>query len=1070
MHRQWIEGGTVHGSVIQAQEIRAVHLGAERPLYAVDAFPLTRPALPPAWVRQQPARLLDARYALVDFTGRHDELARLAAWREGHDQVSALLVHGPGGQGKSRMAAQFARSSHARGWRVLQARHATAGLLTPALPFSGRTEGDAPVLMVVDYAERWPTADLIELLLDAVRQGGRVRVLLVARPRGTWWQHLVHRLGDFDIPVADLGLPGLSDDADVVPQTLFRTARDCFARALDVPDVEAVEPPEGLASDPEYHQVLAVHMAALAAVDAHRRHREAPDGAAAVSAYLLARERAHWESLHGNARVRITPDAFGQTVYTAAMTSALSHREALGVLARIAVGSGEHADQILKDHALSYPATDGSAGGTVLEPLYPDRLAEDFLALSVTGHGIDGFPPDPWALDAPRRLLDGDPLPCLRRVLATLVATAARWPHVRAAQLEPLLREQPELGVAAGGATLAALSDIEDLDPDVLEAIETHLPEGAHTDLNSGAAALAQRLADRRLGRTHDPEEQARILNALAQRQSHAGLHDQALKSGQRAMAIRRGMHAARTDAPEPSFAAVLGDVGVYLAKDGQFADALTASGQAVRLLRRLVDEQPGRHGDALALALSNHAADLATAGRWEEALHTVQEAVQIRRRLAGRAEERQEVYAPPAWQLPGPPWQLPGPAWPLPGPAESLTAPTGYSSGPAECLPASASAEYFAGPAEYFSGPGEHFPGPAECLTGPAEYLPAAADNLPAPAEYFAGPAAEYLPGPGEHPPAPAAHPSVPAPPAAGGDAQQAPLAAALANLAICLSEAGRREEACAAAQEAVMIRRGLARANPHTHEPALATALVNLSRRLTRVARHAEAHRAAAEAVTVLRGLAEGGSATFDEDLAAALMNLGACLAPLGATTEVCKVLQEAVAVRRRLATGNPRQFEPALAVALQSLALESFRTGSRGRAGAAWDEAVELRRRFAAAGGDRERSDLAGLLRTVAWMHLVERYELPRALAAIEEAVGLLWWLARTSHEHADQLAQGVDTHALLLTAVGRTDEAVEARRRLQSFRSGDLGPGGPWPGGPTSGGAGAVFIGVAHPPPR
>ncbi|WP_263972713.1 tetratricopeptide repeat protein [Streptomyces aureocirculatus] len=1009
MHRQWIEGGTVHGSVIQAQEIRAVHLGAERPLYAVDAFPLTRPALPPAWVRQQPARLLDARYALVDFTGRHDELARLAAWRDGPDQVSALLVHGPGGQGKSRTAAQFARSSHARGWRVLQARHATAGLLSPALPLSGRTEGDAPVLMVVDYAERWPTADLIELLLDAVRQGGRVRVLLVARPRGTWWQHLVHRLGDFDIPVADLGLPGLSDDADVAPQTLFRTARDCFARALGVPDVDAVGPPDGLASDPEYHQVLAVHMAALAAVDAHRRHREAPDGAAAVSAYLLARERAHWESLHGNARVRITPDAFGQTVYTAAMTSALSHREALGVLTRIAVGSGEHADQILKDHALSYPATDGNAGGTVLEPLYPDRLAEDFLALSVTGHGTDGFPPDPWALDAPRRLLDGEPLPCLRRVLATLVATAARWPHVRAAQLEPLLRERPELGVAAGGATLAALSDIEGLDPDVLEAIETHLPEGAHTDLNSGAAALAQRLADRRLTRTHDPEEQARTLNALAQRQSHAGLHDQALKSGQRAMAIRRGMHAARTDAPEPSFAAVLGDVGVYLAKDGQFADALAASGQAVRLLRRLVDEQPGRHGDELALALSNHAADLATAGRWEEALHSVHEAVQIRRRLVGTAEERRAVHPPTARHA-----------------------------------------------------------------AVPAAHPPASAPQ----------------------PPVPAAHPPAPAPPAPGDaqQAQQAPLAAALANLAICLAQAGRREEACAAALEAVQIRRGLARANPHTHEPALATALVNLSRRLTRVARHAEAHRAAAEAVAVLRGLAEGGSVTFDEDLAAALMNLGACLAPLGATTEVCRVLQEAVTVRRRLAARLPRQFEPALAAALQSLALESFRTGSRGRAGAAWDEAVELRRRFAAAGGDGERSDLAGLLRTIAWMHLVERWELPRALAAIEEAVGLLWWLAPTSDEHADQLAQGVDTHALLLTAVGRTDEAVEARRRLKSFRSGDPTPGGPTPGdptpggptpggptpggptpggptpgGPTSGGAGVAFIGV-YPPPR
>ncbi|MFD9075777.1 hypothetical protein [Streptomyces lasiicapitis] len=945
-HRQWIEGATIHGSVIQAREIRAVHLGAERALYAVESFPLTRPAISDTWVRQQPARLLDARYALVDFTGRHDELARLAAWRDGPDQVSALLVHGPGGQGKSRIAAQFARSSHTDGWRVLQARHATAGLLSPSVPITGRADGGTGVLMVVDYAERWPTADLIELLLDAVRQGGRVRVLLVARPRGTWWQHLAHRLGDFDIPVSDLALPGLSDDAGVSPQTLFRTARDCFAQALGVADAHAVGPPDGLSADPEYRQVLAVHMAALAAVDSHRRGRAAPDGAAAVSAYLLARERAHWETLHANKRVLITPDAFGQVVYTAAMTSALSHREALGVLARIGVGSSEHADQILKDHALSYPAEEGGTGGTVLEPLYPDRLAEDFLALSVAGHGIDGYAPDPWASDAPRRLLDGESPPCLRRVLARLVATAARWPHVRSAQLRPLLLERPELGVAAGGATLAALSEIVDLDPDVLEAIEAHLPDGSHTDLNSGAAALAQRLVGHRLARTHDPEDQARLLNALAQRQSHAGLHDQALKSGQRAMEIRRSMSAAHTDTGEPSFAVVLCDVGVYLAKDGQFADALAATDQAVRLLRGLRDEQPGRHDDALAVALSNYAADLATEGHWAEALDTVQEAVEIRRRLAVAADRSTSAVAD--------------------GPTASAVA---------------------------------------------------------------AGPTASAV----------AAGPTASA-------AQRAPLAAALANLAICLSRAGRREEACAAAEDAVAIQRDLARTNPHTHEPALASALVNLSRRLTHVSRHTHAREAAHEAVAVLRRLAHVNPAAYEEDLAVALLNLGACLAPLNHRAETCRVLEETAAIRRRLAARNPRQYEPALAASLESLGLASFRAGRHNRAFVAWSEAIELRGRFAAAGGEREQADLAGLLCTVAWMHLAQGRELPRALKVIEEAVELLWPLARKPGPLGARLVEAVDIHARVLTALDHPAEAAEVRRRLMRFQRGDLDHGG------------------------
>ncbi|MFD5697252.1 tetratricopeptide repeat protein, partial [Streptomyces lasiicapitis] len=705
---------------------------------------------------------------------------------------------------------------------------------------------------------------------------------------------------------------------------------------------------------PEYRLVTAGHVAALAAVDSPGGGRAAPDGAAAVSAYLLARERAHWETLHANKRVLITPDAFGQVVYTAAMTSALSHREALGVLARIGVGSSEHADQILKDHALSYPAEEG-AGGTVLEPLYPDRLAEDFLALSVAGHGIDGYAPDPWALDAPRRLLDGESPPWLRRVLATLVATAARWPHVRSAQLRPLLLERPELGVAAGGATLAALSEIADLDPDVLEAIEAHLPDGFHTDLNSGAAALAQRLVGHRLARTHDPEEQARLLNALAQRQSHAGLHDQALKSGQRAMEIRRSMSAAHTDTGEPSFAVVLCDVGVYLAKDGQFADALAATDQAVRLLRGLRDEQPGRHDDALALALSNYAADLATEGHWAEALDIVQEAVEIRRRLAVAADRSTPAVA---------------------------------ADHRASAVAADRSAS-------------------------------AVADGSTA-SVVAAGPIASA--------------------------AQRAPLAAALANLAICLSRAGRREEACAAAEDAVAIQRDLARTNPHTHEPALASALVNLSRRLTHVSRHTHAREAAHEAVAVLRRLAHVNPAAYEEDLAVALLNLGACLAPLNHRAETCGVLEETAAIRRRLAARNPRQYEPALAASLESLGLASFRAGRHNRAFVAWSEAIELRGRFATAGGEREQADLAGLLCTVAWMHLAQGRELPRALKVIEEAVELLWPLARKPGPLGARLVEAVDIHARVLTALDHPAEAAEVRRRLMRFQRGDLDHGG------------------------
>ncbi|WP_161501082.1 hypothetical protein [Embleya scabrispora] len=67
----------------------------------------------------------------------------------------------------------------------------------------------AGVLLVLDYAERWPVTDLLTLLAHAAGQGRRARVLLVARPAGLWWQTLAHRLDRLDVDTDVLALPPL---------------------------------------------------------------------------------------------------------------------------------------------------------------------------------------------------------------------------------------------------------------------------------------------------------------------------------------------------------------------------------------------------------------------------------------------------------------------------------------------------------------------------------------------------------------------------------------------------------------------------------------------------------------------------------------------------------------------------------------------------------------------------------------------------------------------------------------------------------------------------------------------
>ena len=184
---------------------------------------------------------------------------------------------------------------------------------------------------------------------------------------------------------------------------------------------------------------LAVHMAALVAVDAHAYGQRPPQGMAGLTIYLLDREQLHWANLYGDVTheldpaarsYRTSPAVMNQVVFTAVFTGSLARPAGTAVLAELQMEPGP--DQVLTDHATCYPAT---APATVLEPLYPDRLAEDFLALTLPGHPAE-YPAQAWApataSDLAGRAADGTPPSYITRTLVFLAAAAfpGRWPHV----------------------------------------------------------------------------------------------------------------------------------------------------------------------------------------------------------------------------------------------------------------------------------------------------------------------------------------------------------------------------------------------------------------------------------------------------------------------------------------------------------------------------------------------------------------------------------------------------------------------------------------------------------------
>ena len=997
---QSVTGSVVVGDVIQLANVSgSVGVTLTRPLYRVEGLAAVRGGLSVDRARAQPSLLLSARYEVVPFTGRVNLLQELADWLcEETSPVSVRLVYGPGGQGKSRLAAQFARQ-HGRGWAVWQARQAPPSSDAPRridIP-----DGVDGLLVIVDYAERWALSHLQALIRDLSALAGHLpdvaslRVLMLARSSGFWWSALEGWLdSDCDIPAAALSLPPLG--SEVNRDAMFASARDRFADAMQVSGCHVVGSPNGL-SEPAFGQVLTVHMAALAAVDAHYHGASAPGDPARISAYLLKRERGHWQQWHARAEDALgtPPQALGRTVYLATLAGPLAHASGIEALERVQIASlVENANQILADHQQCYPPEDPA---TVLEPLYPDRLGEDFLALTTPGHATgetSAGMADAWASTAISRLLG--PLPgeelahaWTRSAITVLIETARRWPHIASGQLYPLLRDYPQLALQAGGTSLAALAALDDIDPALLEAIESHFPHHRHVDLDIGMAAVTERLAKHPFA---DPAKQAHLYHNFARRLSWVGLYqraviatqdalsiyrrlaldnpayrsgvaeelrslgndysdmgwrDEALTATQEALFIYRGLAQANPTAFEPDLAMTLVGLGNRLAQVGRREEALTVAWDAVSVYRRLVHSEPATYGPELAASLTNLGSRLSAIGRLEEALTVAHDAVSEYRRIV---EVNAAAYEPEL-------------AASLINLSSELTKARRHQ----EALAA------------------------IEDAIGILQRL------------------AQVNPG-----------------------AHEGSLAASLSSLGYQLSEIGRRREGLAAFQHAAEIQRRLVRDNPSAYESSLCSTLSKLAFWLSHAERPEEALAAARDAVMLRKMLTREYQATLDPDLNNSLIHLALALMLLDQNEEGLTVLEDAVAVSRRLAQASPAIYESDLAHSLRSLGDGLTMLGRREKALTATEEAVAVYRRLAQANPAIYQPDFAGSLSSLAGK-LSEAGRNEKALVAVKDAVEIWQQLAQASNAHEADLAGALTDLADRLGKVSQSEEAVAPARR-------------------------------------
>ncbi|WP_017573780.1 S1 family peptidase, partial [Nocardiopsis halotolerans] len=349
-----------------------------------------------------PASLLEAHRRVVSFHGREKLMNTLTAWCEHPDEVSAVVVHGPGGQGKTRLAHEL---THHLDHVTQGQRWATLWLTDAADPsrLEALARVEVPLLVVVDYVEA-RTGQLTHLLKVCDREHGSapIRLLLLSRTVGEWWEQANTDTGHLlaDITEHTIALPSLAP-ARVEREHEYHAALHQLSNAL--PDADTLVSADwatvasNLAtpelSSAEWDTVLSVHMRALAdLLDATQPPPEAarPGRSGPVEARVLVHERAYWKRSATGYGVQVsgaTADwqntVLEQVLAVAFTRSPATTEEAETLLSAVPVLADQTTalrQQVRRWICELYPNQDAGLWGTV----QPDRLLEYFLADQLT--------------------------------------------------------------------------------------------------------------------------------------------------------------------------------------------------------------------------------------------------------------------------------------------------------------------------------------------------------------------------------------------------------------------------------------------------------------------------------------------------------------------------------------------------------------------------------------------------------------------------------------------------------------------------------------------------------------
>ena len=633
----------------------AADQGATPVIEAVEfAADLAPPLLPS--VARTPGTLLAEARQVVPFAERDDELAALVRWRDGPAEFAVLLIAAEAGQGKSRLAREFLERSGRDGWvagrlpaEALLGDHRPARSLLDRLPAT-----TCPVLIVVDYAENSAVA-VHDMVARLARSGlpQPVRLLLLARSAGAWWDGLLELLPPDSAQL--LRLPSLLVEMPL-RRKAFATAVDSFCVALaGLPEtstdtVERTGWPGVAAlvkraaddlSDGRLANVLTLHTRALADVLAVVFGAPGAAVSAAPDDHLVAHERRYLRGLAAKRGLlerdvlsrRTDPDdravevmSLLERALVATVLLMPSGRESLRMIVTALAPS--RPDEIEGWLTALYPGEDETPVGRV----QPDRLAEHMTGAVLLGQ--------PDLLTAVGRITAEIDEPYTEFV--TVLVLLRMMEHPQFGSLGPQIAGLLAATPGRYGLPMSILAPALGLEEVVLpglvewassapESFGVATVETALSLYNSAPLQVAARviklhiLAFRRLDgdvRNASRDYYGTALLTYLELIARPGHSHEVLAVVDEANDVWTGPDG--RDIPPAVGASIRNFQASALENLGRLSDALTASEQAVTL-----DRQSGRRS-LLAMSLDNYAKRLAAANRLDEAIDAGKESYAI--------------------------------------------------------------------------------------------------------------------------------------------------------------------------------------------------------------------------------------------------------------------------------------------------------------------------------------------------------------------------------------------------------------------------------------------------------